>query len=505
MKNKDEKKGNKLRKKIEKQFLSCNINVKLKLKKIIPGFERYIFRIKLRPGVKVSEILARADDIKFVLRLSLFVPFIRGTDIFLAVSKNKEQQNSLIDMLNSKDFRDNDAPLLFALGYDPACQMVFDDLAKQPHILYGGPTFSGKSFAQRNLCLSIAVKNTPNEVSIIIIDTGARTMNVFQDLPHLAHPIVKDPKTGLYVLKKLIKEMERRNSLDDEELAKLPKIVCIIDEFLSLVKNIDNKKLERQLVHCILELLQRCRHNGIHMVLSAQDSAIKSTGVKLDNITARAAFPCAKYNQSVTILGCGGAEKLTEQGEMIYMSRKHPECIRLQGAYMGESEAEELVERIKSATSDVSNKFVIPERTDTEPSMIDEILNSIPPKDKERDEKLADIVVWTLARDKVSARDIMKRYKMGNRAYGIVDSLCEMGIVSKQFANQPRDVLVNTITELSEDVVDFVGEYGYTTEQIAEILARKSRSASSGNQPIEADSQDMPECDQPCEEEGDLE
>lgn len=172
---------------------------------------------------------------------------------------------------------------------------------------------------------------------------------------------------------------------------------------------------------------------------------------------------------------------------------------------MGESEAEELVERIKSATSDVSNKFVIPERTDTEPSMIDEILNSIPPKDKERDEKLADIVVWTLARDKVSARDIMKRYKMGNRAYGIVDSLCEMGIVSKQFANQPRDVLVNTITELSEDVVDFVGEYGYTTEQIAEILARKSRSASSGNQPIEADSQDMPECDQPCEEEGDLE
>ena len=137
--------------------------------------------------------------------------------------------------------------------------------------------------------------------------------------------------------------------------------------------------------------------------------------------------------------------------------------------------------------------------------MIDEILNSIPHEDEVREKELADIIVWALAQDEVSALKIKGQFTMGNRANDIIDNLVEMGIVSGKHANLPRSVLVNTITELSEDVVNFVTRHGYTTEQLSEIFSRKFKSMSADKQSIEADTLDMPEYHESFEEDGELE
>lgn len=496
------KKTRELVKKIEMHMSRHGINAKLKLQAVIPNSEQYIFRLKPKPGTRVDAIFDRAHDIKVALRLKLFEAFYDDNgDICLAVSKKANMQCYLIDMLMSREFLESKKSLLFALGSDLKGKLVFCDLDELPHILFGSSSNYGKSFGIISLVLSLAVKNTPEELSLIIIDTGGRSMDAFQALPQLSHPIVKDPETGVYVINTLVNEMERRKGLDDEELKKQPHIVCVIDELAAFVMNADSKDLVRNLS----DLLQRCRHNRIHMVLSTQNPTYEDTGVKFHNITARAAFACANQQHSRNVLGEVGAEKLADKGAMLFSSKVFQNTIRLQGAYMPLDEVERMVKRIKSATSDVSNKFVIPERTDTEPSMIDEILNSIPHEDEVREKELVDIIVWALAQDKVSASGIKERFPMGNRANDILNRLFEMGIVSGKHANLPRSVLVNTITELSEDVVNFVTKHGYTTEQLSEIFSRKFKSMSADKQSIEADTLDMPECHESFEEDGELE
>lgn len=493
-----DKKTSKLVRKIYKHFLSHNIHLDLRLQTVVADSEEYIFRLKPKPGTRVDAIFDHVHDIKVALRLQLFEAFYDDNgDICLAVSKNANMQCSLIEMLKSREFRESEKPLLFALGSDLKGKKVFLDLAELPHILYGGSSYCGKSFGLICLGLSLAVKNPPDKLSLIIVDTGGRTMDVFQGLPHLSHPVVEDPETGVYVIRALVNEMERRNGLDDDELKEQPHIVCIIDELASFVMNAESKEL----VHNISDLLQRCRHNRIQMVLSAQNSTNEDTGVKFYNITTRVAFACANQQHSRNVLGEVGAEKITAKGMMLVSSRTFRNTIRLQGAYMEKEKVKKMVERINSTASDISNRFVIPEKSDTESvDKVSELLNSISSEDKEKEKELADIIMWAIAKEKVSASAIKEQFPMGNRAGYILNCLFEMGIVSEKFANQPRKVLVNSRSELSEDAVNLVTKCGYTVEQISNIFSRKSMALSS-NQLIEDYSQDMPECEEYCEDE----
>lgn len=494
----------KMEKEIIEQFSCHNIDLGMKLLSINQNQKQYIYRLKLKPGTRVDAIFEHVHDIRVALRMQLFLAFYDNNgDICLVVSKNANTRCDLMKMLKSSEFRERENPLLFALGSDLKGENVFCDLTEQPHILYGGSSRTGKSFGLISLCLSLAVRNTPDALSLIIIDTGGRTMDLLQGLSHLAHPVVKDPETGAYVIRALVKEMERRKGLDDEELKEQPYIVCIIDEFASFVMNAESKEL----VHNISDLLQRCRHNRIHLALTAYNTTNEDTGVKFYNITTRVAFACSNQQHSRNVLGEVGAEKLTANGMMLVSSRSFQNTIRLQGAYMEEEEIEEMVEHINSAASDFSKEFIIPEKGTTESEdKISEIINSFLPEDKGKEKELADIIVWALAQNKVSASSIKDKFPMGNRAGDILNCLFEMGIVSEKFANQPRKVLVNSLSELSDGALNLVTKHGYTAEQLSDIFSRKSQILLPLIQTTDDDySQDVLECEDYCEVEADLE
>ena len=465
----------KLSKKIEHHFLPHGIKANLIYVCFLRSLCRHIFRIKLKAGTRASMISARAPDIKLALRLPFFVPFYKGNDLYLAVSEKAiKQDNSLMNMLKSRVFRENKSPLLFALGYDMMGRMVFENLNDLPHLLLGGPTNSGKSVTMTNLCLCLAIKNSPDEISIIIIDIGADTIDVFGELPHLACPIVKDTETALYVITSLVDEMERRQDFCEEERMALPKIVCIIDEYPRLVDNMDSKT-SKYIVSCISKLLQTGRHAGIHLVISGQDPTVKSMGdTKLSNITARIAFACAKHQNSSTILGTSGAEGLTEKGEMLYISSELSEPIRLQGAYMPKNEVKELVERIKLASTNINRGFVIQELNEEDKSeKISEYLSTMPFEDDKEEKELADVIVWALINGTASELGIQKKFHMGNRAGKFLDRLFELGIISEKYFNQPREVLIKSFSEIPDQVMGILCKNGYTEAQIGSIFDKK--------------------------------
>lgn len=125
---------------------------------------------------------------------------------------------------------------------------------------------------------------------------------------------------------------------------------------------------------------------------------------------------------------------------------------------------------VRAKEHDFSNKFVIPELNTSEvATQICEDVEEV----CDKDEELAKIIIWALGRDKISASQIMSHFSMGNRAYDIVDQLCEMGLVSEKFANQQRTVLPQLLENVPDKVMVFLQNCGYTEDIVTETIRNR--------------------------------
>jgi len=458
---------------VTKHFLCHGVALKLVLVKTISNSDRIIFKIKLKPGAKESMVFERARDIQTALQLPLFQPFREGLSLFLAVSENPVAENSLMRILDSHAFRSSKMWIPVALGFDMRGGARIADLGKMPHAMYAGSTGSGKSIGLLCLLLSILYKQPVNQANLILFDVGANTMEPLSDVPHLSHPIVKDTETGIYVIYALVDEMERRIGLERDELRNLPALVLAMDEYVSFIANIGNKKLAQSVANSISNLLRRGRHAKIHVVLATQDPTLRNMKVDLGNITARMAFTCAKYHNSITILGEGGAEKLPGKGALLYKSSEHPKPVHLQGAYVSSEEIKRLVGHVISKSHDSNNKFEIPMLDPTQMRIADEALTENQSPLVDDGKELADIVLWALGRENISVNQIQQQFRMGNRANDIVDKLFKMNVVTDRFAKQPREVMPLSVEEIPGDVLELLAQNGITTDDIADAMSNR--------------------------------
>ena len=107
--------------------------------------------------------------------------------------------------------------MTLALGKDIMGLPVVTDLAKMPHLLVAGATGSGKSVALNAMILSILYKATPEEVRFLMIDPKRIELSMYEDIPHLLHPVVFDPKEATTALHWAVGEMESRYACWREE------------------------------------------------------------------------------------------------------------------------------------------------------------------------------------------------------------------------------------------------------------------------------------------------
>ncbi len=63
-----------------------------------------------------------------------------------------------------------------------------------PHLLIAGTTGAGKSVGVNALIVSILYRARPDEVKFILIDPKRLELGLYEDIPHLATPIIVDPK-----------------------------------------------------------------------------------------------------------------------------------------------------------------------------------------------------------------------------------------------------------------------------------------------------------------------
>lgn len=120
------------------------------------------------------------------------------------------------------------------VGHNVVGSLTFMDLSEQPHLLLGGSSNSGKSVGLQAAISSISYGVSPETVNFVLVDLGANDLMPFEDLPHLACPVVRSQDVAFQALKALVVEMERRKDLEltnKQEFDALPRLVLVVDEF----------------------------------------------------------------------------------------------------------------------------------------------------------------------------------------------------------------------------------------------------------------------------------
>lgn len=433
------------------------------------GASEYIFEVQPLAGTRVRSITDFSEDVKFCLHLPVFVVFKEDTHIYIRVCDSDIRHNELIPMLCKIKPLKSDPQLKIALGYDMMGNAVYDYLNKMPHLLIAGATNSGKSVALKSLVLSIAYKLPAQFVNMVIVDVDGKSLSFFEDLPHLSYPIVHDKDECQYVIDEVHKEMTRRLTLDESEIRMLPYLVCIIDEFAHV-----SELCAGGINDTVSDILRLGRKVKLHMVLATQSSTKKALGIEDNNITAKIAFRCADYHESITAINSSGAEKLTGDGDMLYKPYNSVNLEHLQGALISDSDCIRMVNEIKNGRHIFDWKFTIPD--------IDPLIRSVMRDDPElgsrtdnnANQELVDIIMWVLGRNEVSVNGLKEKFQMGNRANNFIDKLCEFGIVSEKFAKKPRTVIPQSVEDLSENVKDFLNNGGITDEQIQTVFENRT-------------------------------
>ncbi len=433
---------------------------------VITTYEFYPY-----PGIKVSQVANLSEDLSLALGAeSVRIQRIPGkSSLGVEVPNNKREVIKLRDIIQSEKFLNSPSKLTFALGKTIHGDVYITDLAIMPHLLIAGATGTGKSVALNALIASILYKATPEEVKLILIDPKRLEFALWDGIPHLLSPVVKDAKKASAILLDAIKKMEERyhklgllrvrnieqynqrvchilkergKSLTQEErenLKPLPYLVIVIDELAELMM-IGAQEVE----YCIARLAQLARAVGIHLVMATQRPSIDViTGTIKNNFSSRIAFRVPTKVDSRIIIDCSGAEKLLGLGDMLFMPPNFPRIIRLHCAYISHPEISRLVNYIKKQGAPTYDEKII--RTLKSPLPHHESDSEI------KDELFEKAVELVLLTGQASASYLQRKLKLGYaRAARIIDQMEHEGIVGPSEGSKPREILVDPKTYLEK-------------------------------------------------------
>ena len=486
-----EDKAEELADKIVKRYKGYGVAIVIKNNRIKIREDRFIYKIKIPSGTRIDDIEKYAEDVQMSLKLPLFQVVHEGLSILIIASKEPLKDNNLLSILKTPEYIEakKNMQIPHIVGFDLTGKPVIVDLTKYPHVMLSGTTGSGKTVGLKSLLLSVIIGCSPNNVKLLICDKASE-FEQFSATPHLSYPIITDSNTFLKAMLRLKGELDRRLSIkNSEEFPHLPTIVCVADEFLSFLSEIGNKKLSNLAAETVSAILRRGRHVKIHMVLAAHNPTQKNMLIDLSDIPARMAFHCAKYTNSITILGEGGAEKLNGDGEMLFRPSGNVELQRIQGAFIASEDISAVLNQIRLSYSNRSPKkiehdqflnlkygFKINEEDLTETAAVEEYspIVYLKTNDEIDDQLLAKIIIWTLAHDSISGNMICNAFHIGwRRANGFLEKLKVLGILGDIYAKLPRAVLPGHLDELTPQTMSFLINHGYTTEQIIKAINAK--------------------------------
>lgn len=442
-----------------------NFGVVGEVKDVRPGPVVTTYEYQPAAGVRVNQIVQRADDMALAMRarsLRMEAPIPGKAAVGIEIPNQQAQMVSLREVLQQEGGKDR-KPLTVTLGKSVEGQPVSIDLAAQPHLLVAGSTGSGKSVCLNAMITNLLLYNDPSTLRLLLIDPKMLELNVYNGIPHLLMPVVTDPKEALRAMTWMVAQMDQRyrqlskhsvrnieqynakvasgEVLDQQGetvTEPMPYYVTIVDELADLMV-----QLGQDFEIPITRLAQKARAVGLHLVLATQRPSVDVlTGVIKANIPCRIAFRVIQRNDSRTILDTNGAEQLLGRGDMLYLMPGRAQPIRVHGAFVDVPECEAVAEHWRQYTGATE-----------EVSLAAGGEGGLGVHSGE-DEMFEDAVKVIVLHQSGSTSLLQRRLRIGyTRAGRLMDMMEEAGIVGPFTGSKARDVLVKP-----GDLPDLFGE-----------------------------------------------
>ena len=436
-----------------------------------PSVTRY--NVKYEYNVQTKSVEKVVNDIARRLGgvMCRFEPIVRGTEY-----SGLEIPNAKVTTVSFKDVYDQlpdvkKHPTAIAFGKNIQGDVIYEDFASFPHLLVAGTTGSGKSIFIHSIISTLIMRNSPDNLKLVLVDPKRVEMVKYRDIPHLLCPIINDPTKAKPLLDKLVDEMNARYDLlaqgdgfsdikeyneyaEEHGLDKIPVIIAILDEFGDLVETC--KEISRP----VLLLGQKARACGIHMLIATQSPTSDIiTGTIKSNLPTHVALSCSNSTQSVTILGEGGAEKLLGRGDMLVQCPRieRGNLTRLQGCYIANKEISRVAGYLREHyPTQYDEKFLnLEEEATVDGQLFVANGGNTTPMDSAEEMKYQDIKAWVMTQQYTSMSKIQRECSVGfNRAGRFFNRLVQEGIVAPQSdGNKGCKVLVHDSGTISDDEI----------------------------------------------------
>jgi S-DNA-T family DNA segregation ATPase FtsK/SpoIIIE len=427
-----------------------------------------VTRFMLRPsnGIKLSRITSLQNDLALAMAaqsIRIEAPIPGMSYVGVETPNAKRATVRMREIMESKEFNDNDFHLPLALGRDVMNKVIVFPLEKMPHLLIAGATGAGKSMGLNAMILSMLYKNPPSKLKFIFIDPKRVELSTYNGIPHLLTPAIVSPDKAMNALNWCVGEMERRyetlarvgarniftynekvvsgalKSEDEHQYELMPFIVVVIDELADLMSS-HKKEVEGSIVR----IAQMARAVGIHLILATQrPSTDVITGLIKANLPSRVSFQVASQIDSRTVLDMMGAEKLLGMGDMLFLGGDLGKPQRIQGPFVPENEVKSVVKWLKSQGENEYDTSI----TESESPKQIYYDGGVDYGSEGNDNLFEEAKDLVLQSGKGSASLLQRRLKVGYaRAARLLDELEEAGIVGPAEGSKPRDVLIEKHT-----------------------------------------------------------